>query len=62
MWYRAVGFIVTFILSLLVAPLLAVAQPTGKVPTIGYLMFSSATVNARPFEVIHARSACTGLH
>ena len=36
MWYRAVGFIVTFILSLLVAPLLAVAQPTGKVPTIGY--------------------------
>jgi putative ABC transport system substrate-binding protein len=35
---------------MLVAPLLAVAQPAGKVPKIGYLMSSSATANARQYE------------
>src|SRR5437870_3533814 len=35
MWYSAVGCLVTLALSLLVAPLLAVAQPAGQVPKIG---------------------------
>ena len=37
MWCRAVGFIVTFILSMLVAPLAAETQPRARVPRIGYL-------------------------
>jgi putative ABC transport system substrate-binding protein len=37
MWCRVVGFIVTFILSLLVAPLTAEAQPARKVHRIGFL-------------------------
>jgi putative ABC transport system substrate-binding protein len=36
-WYRAVGFIVTCILSLLVMPLAAETQPRVKVPRIGYI-------------------------
>jgi len=51
MWCRAVWFIVTFILSILVASLLAVAQPAGKVPKIGLLHISSATtVFVRNFD------------
>jgi putative tryptophan/tyrosine transport system substrate-binding protein len=38
MWCSAVGCIVTFTLSLLVVPLLAVAQPVGKVRRIGMLI------------------------
>src|SRR6266446_6196052 len=37
MWCSAVGCIVTLILSLLVAPLAAHAQPAGKMPRIGVL-------------------------
>ena len=37
MWYSAVGSIVILLLSLLVVPLAAVAQPPGKVSRIGYL-------------------------
>ena len=37
MWYSTVGCIVTVTLSLLVAPLVAEAQPTGKVYRIGRL-------------------------
>jgi len=37
MWRSAVGFIVTFTLSMLVAPLLTGAQPAGKVRRIGML-------------------------
>src|SRR5712691_3436604 len=50
MWFSAIGCIVTLTLSLLVAPLLAVAQPAGKVPKIGFLMPSSATAYARQFD------------
>src|SRR5262245_21070245 len=37
MWYSAIGCLVTLILSLLVAPLTARAQPRGKLPLIGVL-------------------------
>src|SRR5712691_2922457 len=37
MWYSAVGSIVTLLLSLLIAPLTATAQPPGKVYRIGLL-------------------------
>ena len=37
MWFSAVGCIVLLILSLLVAPLAAEAQPRLKVPRIGYI-------------------------
>jgi hypothetical protein len=37
MWCSAVGSIVTLLLSLLVVPLAAEAQPLGKVYRIGYL-------------------------
>src|SRR5438132_719209 len=37
MWYSAVGSIVTLVLSLLIAPLTAAAQPPGKVDRIGFL-------------------------
>jgi putative ABC transport system substrate-binding protein len=37
MWYRAVGFIVPLLLSLLAVPLAAAAQPPGQVYRIGYL-------------------------
>jgi putative ABC transport system substrate-binding protein len=36
-WCQAVGFIVTCILSMLVAPLTAETQPRAKVPRIGYI-------------------------
>src|SRR5262249_58614077 len=37
MWYSTLGCIVTLALGLLAAPLLAVAQPAGKVRRIGIL-------------------------
>jgi putative ABC transport system substrate-binding protein len=43
MWYSAVGFIVTLLLSLLAVPLAAEAQPPAKVPRIGYLSLGSAS-------------------
>jgi putative ABC transport system substrate-binding protein len=51
MWYSAVGCFVTLVLSMLIALLLVVAQPAGKVPTIGLLHPSSATGVARQLEV-----------
>src|SRR5262249_30486056 len=49
MGYSTIGCLVTLTLSMLVAPLLAVAQPVGKVPTIGFLNPSSAAATARNF-------------
>jgi putative ABC transport system substrate-binding protein len=37
MWCRTLGCIVTLILSLLAAPLVAAAQPPGQVYRVGYL-------------------------
>jgi putative ABC transport system substrate-binding protein len=51
MWYSAVECLITFALSMLLAPLLAVAQPAGKVPKIGLLMPGAATAYAQQFEV-----------
>jgi putative ABC transport system substrate-binding protein len=51
MWYSAVGYLVTLVLSMLIAPLLVVAQPAGKVPSIGLLHPSAATtVFVRNFD------------
>ena len=43
MWYSAVGGVVTLILSLLVAPFVAHAQPPSKVPRVGVLEERSPT-------------------
>jgi ABC-type uncharacterized transport system substrate-binding protein len=50
MWCQAVGCIVTLILSLLAAPLAAVAQPPSQVPRIGFLMPSLTPERARNLE------------
>src|SRR5262245_8609923 len=50
MWYSAVGCLVTLILSLLVAPLAAEAQPPGKVYRIGFL--GTAPPPARVWDVL----------
>ena len=50
MWCSAIGCIVTLTLSMLAVPLAAVAQPAGKIPTIGFLNNSSAPTIAREFE------------
>ena len=50
MWYSAVGCLVILALSMLGAPFLTVAQPAGKVPTIGFLYPNAATAAARQFE------------
>ena len=44
MWCSAIGCIVTLTLSLLVVPLLAVAQPSGKVRRIGLLRAGGSSV------------------
>jgi|SoiMethySBSTD1v2_1073268.scaffolds.fasta_scaffold533203_1 putative ABC transport system substrate-binding protein len=51
MWCSTIGIIVTLSFSILAAPLVADAQPAGKMYRIGLLNSSSATANARPFEV-----------
>jgi putative ABC transport system substrate-binding protein len=38
MWFRAIGYIVVLTVSLLTVPLVATAQPTGKLPRIGVLV------------------------
>jgi putative tryptophan/tyrosine transport system substrate-binding protein len=43
MWCSTAGFIVTLTLSMLAVPLVAGAQPVGKVPTIGFLTHNAAT-------------------
>jgi ABC-type uncharacterized transport system substrate-binding protein len=51
MWCSTVGFLVTLTLSMLAAPLVAGAQPAGKVPTIGFLTHNAATqTTAQAFE------------
>ena len=45
MWYSAVGCRVTLALSMLVAPLAAVAQPPVKVPRIGWLSLGAPSAN-----------------
>jgi putative ABC transport system substrate-binding protein len=47
---RTIGLLITLALGLLMAPLLAVAQPAGRVPKIGFLSGSSAPAIAREFE------------
>ena len=42
MEYHTIGYIATFTLSLLAAPLAAVAQPAGKLPRLGVLATASA--------------------
>jgi putative ABC transport system substrate-binding protein len=51
MWYRAVGFLVTLTLSLLVAPLASDAQQAGKIPQVGFLMLGSPNPLSRFLEV-----------
>jgi hypothetical protein len=51
MWYSAVGSIVILFLSLLAAPLVAGAQPAGKVPTIGFVTHNTAAQNTQAFEI-----------
>jgi putative ABC transport system substrate-binding protein len=55
MWCQAVGCIVTLILSLLAAPLAAVAQPPSQVPRIGFLMPSLTPERARNLEAFRQR-------
>jgi putative ABC transport system substrate-binding protein len=50
MWRSTVGCIVTFILSLLVAPLAVEAQQAGKVYRIGVLERTSMAMNAASFD------------
>jgi putative tryptophan/tyrosine transport system substrate-binding protein len=51
MWCRTVGGMVQLLLSLLVAPLLAMAQPTGQVRRLGMLRAGITTTDAeRKFE------------
>jgi hypothetical protein len=51
MWCSTVAFLVTLTLSLLAAPLVAGAQPGGKVPTIGFVTHNAAAQNTQAFEV-----------
>jgi putative ABC transport system substrate-binding protein len=57
MWYRAVGCMVTFTLSLLATLPAADAQPPAKVPRIGVLSAWSLTTDAR-----HRDTFLQGLH
>jgi ABC-type uncharacterized transport system substrate-binding protein len=50
MWCRTVAFLVTLTLSMLAAPLVAGAQPAGRVPTIGFLTHNAATQTAQAYE------------
>jgi putative ABC transport system substrate-binding protein len=51
MWYSAIGCLVTLTLSLLAAPLLAVAQPAGQMRRIGMLRAGmTSTDSERNFE------------
>jgi putative tryptophan/tyrosine transport system substrate-binding protein len=54
MWCSTVGFLVTLMLSMLAAPLVAGAQPAGKVPTIGFLTHNAAPQTARDYEAFEA--------
>jgi putative ABC transport system substrate-binding protein len=54
MWCSTVGFLVTLMLSMLAAPLVAGAQPAGKVPTIGFVTHNAAPQTARDYEAFEA--------
>src|SRR6266511_3411683 len=54
MWYSTLGCIVTLTLSLLVAPLLAVAQPRAKLPVIGLLDGAFPSTFTDPKTAPHA--------
>jgi hypothetical protein len=56
------ALLIPLALGLLLAPLLAEAQPVGKIPTIGMVIISSATATARPFEVFTQALREFGLH
>ena len=56
-WCSAVGFIITLILSLLMAPLATEAQPSPTVPRIGVLSESTLTASSR-----HRAAFLQGLH
>jgi len=49
MWCSTVACLVT--LSLFAAPMVAGAQPAGKVPTIGFVTHNTAAQNTQAFEV-----------
>ncbi len=53
MWYSTIGSIVALILSLLVVPLAAAAQPAGKVWRIGYLTSSSGSLSKAFRQGLH---------
>ena len=55
MWCSTAGFIITFALSLLVAPLAVDAQPVGKVWRIGVLLTSPLSVNEPYFAAFWHR-------
>jgi len=54
MWCSTVGFLVTLMLSMLAAPLVAGAQPAGKVPTIGFVTHNAVPQTARDYEAFEA--------
>src|SRR5690242_8148959 len=62
MWYRAVGSIVTLILSLLTAPLAAYTQPVGKVWRIGYLIGGSGGISEGFRQGLRALGYVEGQH
>jgi hypothetical protein len=47
---RAIPLIVIVALAILVAPFVAVAQPAGKVPTIGFVTHNAASQTAQAYE------------
>jgi hypothetical protein len=51
MTHRTIALLIPLALGLLMAPLLAEAQPVGKTSTNGMVNISSATAIARPIEV-----------
>ena len=60
MWRSTVGCTVTFTLSLLVAPLVAEAQPTGKVYRIGWLTEGVRPVSPSFLEAMRVRGYVDG--
>ena len=48
MWYRAIGCFVTLTLSFVAAPLAADAQPSARIPTIGYIALFGGAAGGGP--------------
>jgi putative ABC transport system substrate-binding protein len=55
LWWRTVGVIVTFALSMLVGPLAVTAQPPAKIPRIGMLLGGSPDWTAPSLEAFRHR-------